>query len=430
MSTELRNLKGTFDFMPEEQRLRNEIIEGLKSVFEIYGYQPLETPTICYFDILSSKYAGGAEILKEVYRFQDQGQRDIGLRYDLTIPFARVIGMNPQMRLPFKRYEIGKVFRDGPVKAGRNREFIQCDVDMVGVKSILAEAELMIMSYEVFKKLGLEVEVLYNNRKLLSGIISAIGIAESQEATTMLSLDKVEKIGEGGVRTELEEKGVEAALIDRLFELLNLKGEELLNYLKENPLNAMVQQGIKELEELQAYLAAADIQDIYVFSPWLSRGLEIYTGTVFEVFLKDRSLSCSIGAGGRYDKIIGSFIDKGEEYPAVGITFGLDVIYSALVNKGATTSKPPAQVYIIPLGRPLEALKLVTELRRKGIAVDMEMQGRRVGKSMAYASRLGIPYVIVLGDNEVSEGSVSIRNMNNGSEINASMAEAYKYFLY
>ncbi len=429
MATELRNLKGTYDFLPEEQRVRNEIIQKLRGVFEVYGYQPLETPTICYFDILSSKYAGGAEILKEVYRLQDQGQRDIGLRYDLTVPFAKVIGMNPQIRLPFKRYEIGKVFRDGPVKPGRNREFIQCDVDVVGVSSIMAEVELMLMVSDIFKNLGLEVEIRYNNRKLLSGIIRAIGIEESLESTVMLSLDKAEKIGEAGVREELKEKGIEDSLINSLFELLNLKEEALLKFIKENTLNSLVQQGAKELEALRNYLAASEIESTYDFSPWLSRGLEIYTGTVFEVFLKDRSLSCSIGAGGRYDKIIGAFVDKGVEYPAVGLTFGLDVIYSALVNKGMTSAKPPVQVYIIPIGKQPEALKLVTELRRKGIAADMEMQERKVGKSMAYAGSLGIPYVIVLGDNEISEGRVNIRDMNNGSETNASMAGVYKYFI-
>ncbi|HZK27258.1 MAG TPA: ATP phosphoribosyltransferase regulatory subunit, partial [Thermoclostridium sp.] len=161
MALELRNLKGTSDFLPEEQKIRQEMIRTLQDVFERYGYQPIETPTICYFDVLASKYSGGAEILKEVYKLNDQGKRELGLRYDLTIPFARLIGMNPNITMPFKRYEIGKVYRDGPVKTGRNREFIQCDVDMVGVKSIMAEAEFMMMTVEIYKKLGLDVYISY-----------------------------------------------------------------------------------------------------------------------------------------------------------------------------------------------------------------------------------------------------------------------------
>lgn len=171
MSIELRNLKGTGDFMPKEQSVRSDIIRKLENVFERYGYQPLETPIVCYYNVLASKYAGGAEILKEVYKLSDQGGRELGLRYDLTVPFAKLVGMNPEIRMPYKRYEIGKVFRDGPVKTGRNREFVQCDVDMVGVESMMAEAELMMMTVEAYKILGLDIFISYNNRKLLSGII-------------------------------------------------------------------------------------------------------------------------------------------------------------------------------------------------------------------------------------------------------------------
>lgn len=181
MTTKLRNLKGTSDFLPQEQRVRQEIIRKLQDTFEKYGYQPLETPIICYFDVLASKYAGGAEILKEVYQLKDQGGRELGLRYDLTVPFARLIGMHREIRMPFKRYEIGKVYRDGPVKTGRRREFIQCDVDMVGVKSVMAEAELMMMAVEVYRMLGLDVYISYNNRKLLSGVIE---LAEIEPAFT------------------------------------------------------------------------------------------------------------------------------------------------------------------------------------------------------------------------------------------------------
>ncbi|HKZ42042.1 MAG TPA: ATP phosphoribosyltransferase regulatory subunit, partial [Candidatus Hodarchaeales archaeon] len=169
MELELKILKGTTDYLPNEQIIRARIAAKLSRVFELYGFLPLETPILEYYDILASKYAGGAEILKETYKLTDQGQRELALRYDLTIPFSRVLGMNPSLPKPFKRYEIGKVFRDGPVKPGRNREFTQCDVDIAGVKSVIAESELIALTLDVFSLLKIDINVEINNRKLLSG---------------------------------------------------------------------------------------------------------------------------------------------------------------------------------------------------------------------------------------------------------------------
>ncbi|EMT51894.1 histidyl-tRNA ligase [Brevibacillus borstelensis AK1] len=216
----LRNVKGTRDFMPEEQGLRNTIRRTLEEVFASHGCKPLETPMLQHYDLLASKYGGGAEILKEVYRLTDQGERDLALRYDLTVPLAKVVGMNPEMRLPFKRYEIGKVFRDGPVKPGRFREFIQCDVDIVGTTSMLAEAELISMTFEAFARLGLDVYIQVNNRKLLSGLLQVMGIAEEQAADVMLSLDKLEKIGVDGVCDDLRERQIEEPVIAKIADFL------------------------------------------------------------------------------------------------------------------------------------------------------------------------------------------------------------------
>ncbi|WP_242865930.1 histidine--tRNA ligase [Desnuesiella massiliensis] len=416
MSMELRNLKGTRDFLQNEQRIRNEIIRKLQGVFEVYGYQPIETPIICQYDVLASKYAGGDEILKEIYKFKDQGQRDIGLRYDLTVPLARVVGMNLDLKLPFKRYEIGKVFRNGPVKIGRSREFIQCDVDIVGVKSIMAEAELMIMANDIYKMLGLDVYISFNNRKLLSGIIRATGLSEDLEGTVILSLDKLEKIGEAGVRLELIEKGISNEEINILFSFLNMDKEELLAMLRINPKNELIEQGVNELDELVYYLQSAGIKDNCKFSPWLARGLEIYTGTVFEVFLRDGSITSSLGAGGRYDKIIGAFLNNGLEYPAVGITFGLDVIYAALLYKEMKIQESPVQAYIIPIGTHAEALNILTMLRRQGISADIEMNSRKLRKSLECAGKQGIPFVIIIGEDEIKIGKVKIKNMEEGKE--------------
>lgn len=417
MDIELMNLKGTRDFMPWEQKVRKDIIGKLQAAFEKYGYQPLETPILCYYDILASKYAGGSEILKEVYKLKDQGGRELGLRYDLTIPFARVVGMNQEIRMPFKRYEIGKVYRDGPVKTGRSREFIQCDVDVVGIKSVMAEAELMTMAVEFYKSIGLDIYISYNNRKLLSGIIELAGINLKLASEVILIIDKLEKIGEDGVRAELSPIGVETSNVDSLFEYMNMNLEELLITFSSKQKNDLIEQGIRELEELNSYVDALGIKSSLRFTPSLARGLEIYTGTVWEVFLTDRSITSSVGAGGRYDNIIGRFLDNGNDYPAAGMTFGLDVIYEALILKGIIKEKPSVDLYLIPLGTQKECLKLIFELRNKGLKADLEMTDRKLKKSLDYANKLMIPYVVILGENELESGKVRIKDMIKGSEI-------------
>jgi histidyl-tRNA synthetase len=421
MTIELRNLKGTGDFMPQEQRVRQEIIRKLQDIFEKYGYQPIETPIISYFDVLASKYAGGAEILKEVYKLYDQGGRELGLRYDLTVPFARLVGMNPEIRMPFKRYEIGKVYRDGPVKTGRNREFIQCDVDMVGVKSVMAEAELMLMAVEVYKMLGLDVYISYNNRKLLSGIIESVGIEPAFVSKVILSIDKLKKIGNDGVEAELLQLGIAAAKINILLKYMKMQPDELTDAFVSKQRNERIAQGVKELNELVSYIESLGIRNALRFTPSLARGLEIYTGTVWEVFLTDGSITSSVGAGGRYDNIIGAFIENGVDYPAVGMTFGLDVIYEALMLKDAIPVKPPVDLYIIPLGTENACLKLATELRNKGLKVDVDMADRRLKKSLDFANKQGIPYVVVIGENELDSGALLLKEMKTGKEYIVSM---------
>jgi histidyl-tRNA synthetase len=395
MELKLMNVKGTKDFMPEEQQVRNNIRRALEGIFENYGYKSIETPLLYYFDILASKYGGGAEILKEVYKLKDQGDRELGLRYDLTVPFAKVIGMNPNIRMPFKRYEIGKVFRDGPVKTGRSREFIQCDVDIVGVKSMMAEAEYMMMAFDVFKRLELDIYIIYNNRKLLSAVLSSLNVDEKDMGSVILSLDKLEKIGEMGVRQELTEKGIAQGSIDNIFKVFNSPESSNIKYFKDNFTTPLALEGIAELEELNSYLNELGIMDNMRFSPSLARGLEIYTGTVFEIFLTDGSITSSLGGGGRYDKIIGGFLNNGIEYPAVGISFGLDVIYTALCMKQKSPSRTSSDIYIIPIGTEGPSLRIAQSLRQKGFSVDIEMMVRKIKKSLEYVNKEGIPFVII-----------------------------------
>lgn len=413
---ELKNPRGTLDYLPQQQKIRQDIIRKLEDVFERFGYQPLETPILCHFELLASKYAGGAEILKEVYTLYDQGNRQLGLRYDLTVPFSKVVGLNPDIRMPFKRYEIGKVFRDGPVKTGRNREFTQCDVDVVGVSSMLAEAEYFAITAEVFKRFGLSIYITYNNRKLLSGLVEASKIDNDIASSVILSIDKYEKIGKDGVLEELKEKGVEKESAEELFNFIKMEPKALLHYFSHNPINDRIREGIQELNELNSYIEAIGLDDYVRFSPFLARGLEIYTGTIWEVFLTDGSITSSLGGGGRYDKIIGGFLESELEYPAVGMSFGLDVIFEALKLKGQAEYAAPADIYIIPMGTEKECFNLATNLRNLGYNVDMEMMGRRLKKALDYANKSDIPYVIIIGDNELKERKFKIKRMSDGLE--------------
>lgn len=428
MSAELKNLKGTGDYLPQEQSFRQDIVRKLTNVFEIYGYQPLETPIICYFDLLASKYAGGAEILKEIYQLSDQGGRELALRYDLTVPLARVVGMNPELRMPFKRYEIGKVYRDGPIKTGRKREFIQCDVDIVGTGSFMAEAELLSMTVEVFRLLGLDVCISYSNRKLLSGIIEAAGIKPELWSSVILVIDKLEKKSEAEIQGELEQLGIEKNEVNSLFSLLKMTSNQLAATLSSQSQNSLAIQGFEEIEKLNEFCEVLCITDRLKFTPSLARGLEIYTGTVWEVFLKDGRITSSVAAGGRYDKIIGKFLDNGNDYPAVGMTFGLDVIYEALMLKNPEIAKPPVDLYMIPLGTEKDCLKIADGLRKQGIKVDVDMSGRKLKKSLDYANKQKIPSVLIIGENELKEGKARLKRMIDGSEREIILNEA-SFFL-
>jgi histidyl-tRNA synthetase len=428
---ELRNVKGTKDFLPEEQQLRNQIRKTLENVFEVYGCQPLETPILNYYDLLASKYGGGSEIMKEVYRLNDQGERELALRYDLTIPFAKVVGMNPERRLPFKRYEIGKVFRDGPIKTGRLREFVQCDVDIVGVQSVIAEAELMTMAIDAFRQLGLNVYIHYNNRKLLTGLLDPLVVNKEQINDFILCIDKLEKIGLTGVEKELRERNIDEATIKQLIDLLASIQNKSLTFISERFSSPLVQEGVRELQELERYIQSVGIDSKVRFNTFLARGLNIYTGTIYEVFLTDGSITSSIGSGGRYDQIIGDFLANGKTYPTVGISFGLDVIYAALSidSKVSLQPQPYVDVFIIPLGTSEECLKIARQLREDGIRVEIDLTGKRLKKSLNYANNENVPFVLILGENELKDGAVTLKNMMDGYEKSIPLYELRRSLL-
>ncbi|WP_144572610.1 histidine--tRNA ligase [Bacillus paramycoides] len=413
---EMKNVKGTKDYLPEEQVLRNKIKRACEDTFERYGCKPLETPTLNMYELMAYKYGGGDEILKEIYTLQDQGKRELALRYDLTIPFAKVVAMNPNIRLPFKRYEIGKVFRDGPIKQGRFREFIQCDVDIVGVESVIAEAELMGMAFELFRTLNLDVQIQYNNRKLLTGILESINIPTELTNDVILSLDKIEKIGIDGIRKDLQNRGIIEETVEIICDTVRSCMEFDIADFEKAFNNTLVTNGVNELQQLQQYLLALGIKESTIFNPFLARGLTMYTGTIYEIFLKDGSITSSIGSGGRYDNIIGAFRGDNMSYPTVGISFGLDVIYTALQKQETTAST--ADLFIIPLGTELQCLQIAQKLRATtSLKVELELAGRKLKRALNYANKENIPYVLIIGEEEITTETVVLRNMKEGTEI-------------
>lgn len=424
--TKLERARGTRDFAAGEALLRQQTVNTLRNVFELYGYNPLETPVLERFDTLASKYAGGAEILKETFKLKDQGDRELALRYDLTVPMCRFIATNPNLKMPFKRYQIGSVFRDGPLKIGRYREFAQCDVDIVGVTSMAADAEMIEIAQEVFRRLRLNAILKVNSRKILNGIIALAGITPDKAEKTILTLDKLEKTGRQAVEKELAESGTPAAAIKKLMALVTVDGtnnEKLARLGKE--LKDEGKEGIAEISEMLGNIQNAKNVE---FDPSLARGLAYYTGTVFEAFLNEQNLTeikSAIAAGGRYDKMIGNFVGNGRNYPAVGISFGLDIIQDALGILKTGPKKSAASVYVIPV--KVNAKKAVSELRKAGINTDVDMNDRDIRKNLEYASSMGISFVAIIGERELSDNKITLRDLRSGEERLLSIEEAIAF---
>ena len=414
--------KGTRDFSPEEKILRDKIVETLKEVFELYGYVPLETPIIERFDVLASKYAGGTEILKETFRLKDQGNRELGLRYDLTVPMCRYITMNPNIKMPFKRYQIGEVFRDGPIASARYRQFTQCDVDVVGSCSMAVDAEIIALIYAAFCKFDFEVIIKVNSRKLLNDILNYCGMEKDKQEAVILSIDKLEKFGINVVKSELKEQKIDDSKINKIIDILNIRGgnEQKISQLKKILKNS---EGLNEIEQLLTYLNNLNFEVDFDVS--LARGLAYYTGTVIEAFLKNTSVKSAVCAGGRYDNMIGAFLGKGI-YPAVGVSFGVDRIYDALLEKQKTKQKTNTQVYIIPIKTLDESMKIAQQLRDAGIKTDIDSMERGPSKNLEYANSLGIPYVVFVGKKELEENKLKLRDMKTGKEEMLKIDEAIK----
>ena len=423
MGKTFENVKGTYDYLPDKQIVREKIKATLQPIFVKYGFAPIETPILCTYELLASKYSEGADILNEIYKVRDQGRRQLGLRYDLTITFSKLVSSNPNITLPFKRYEIGRVYRDGPVKLGRNREFTQCDIDVVGTDSMMAEAEYMMMIKEAFDELELEVEIEFNNRKLLIGIINEIlgELDENRLRRTIMLIDKFAKLEKSELVEEFKLIDINEEQLDNLTDNFKLSYAQLKEKFADSD-NQLIIEGLDEIGKMYEYLKGSAAMDCMIFTPYLARGIDIYTGMVWEIFLKGRKIgdldfNVSIGGGGRFDKIITTFVDDGKEYPAVGMSFGLDAIYEVLVKKNEGNITNTVDLYIIPFGETdYEAFKFASNLRIAGARVEIDKNVQKLKKSLSYANKQNIPYVIILGDDEFAKGTVKVKRMKDGYE--------------
>lgn len=433
---ELDTAKGTRDILPEDMFLREEIVATLQKIFSQYGFMPLDTPIIERYDVLSAKFAAGEEsdAMQETYTLKDNGNRELGLRFDLTVPLSRFIGMNRTLKMPFKRYQIGKVYRDAPIKFGRYREFTQCDVDIIGSKLMISDVTCVAIAIDVYKAFDIDVKIKINNRKFLTALFVENGVPAERVESAMMTIDKLDKIDRDGVLAESGEKGFDQDTIGKIIDLMSMQGsnEERLTFF-ENML-----QDKSGLEELREVLSFFPDDSQVVFSPTLARGLGYYTGTVFEVYAKENDSIGAIGGGGRYNELIrGYLIAAGQKpqegvFPAVGISFGLDRMLDVLkkLNKVDVTKKTRTQVFIVPIQTQKECFSIAQEFRKAGINTDIDMQGKGPSKNLNYANTFGIPYVLIVGENELADGVVSLKNLTSGNEEKLSVKDAIQKVLH
>ena len=432
--------KGTRDYSPEIMVKRNYIFDTIKSVFKLYGYLPLETPAMENLSTLMGKY--GEEGDKLLFKILNSGdflssvtdsemtERNIprltnkicekGLRYDLTVPFARfVVQHQNEITFPFKRYQIQPVWRADRPQKGRYREFYQCDVDVVGSDSLLNEVEIVQIVDEVYKRLKINVRLLMNNRKVLAGIAETIGHPEKLVDITV-AIDKMDKIGAENVNAELREKGVSEEAIEKLQPILHLEGtnEEKLARLQEILQGSEIGlKGVAELSPVFRYLQQLDIRIEVKLDLTLARGLSYYTGAIFEVKALDVEIG-SITGGGRYDDLTGIFGMK--NMSGVGISFGADRIFDVMnqLDIFPKDSTATTRVLFVNFGEKEEAfcLPLLKNLRAAGINAEIYPEAAKMKKQMSYANAKNIPFVAIVGENEMNEGKVMLKNMETGEQ--------------
>ena len=438
--------KGTRDFGPNQMMKRNHIFNTIKSVFEKFGFLPLETPSMENLSVLTGKYGDEGDQL--LYKILNSGdylsklkEEDIakgssalsfklaekGLRYDLTVPFARYVVMNRNdLTFPFKRYQIQPVWRADRPQKGRYREFYQCDADVVGTDSLICEAEILMMIHEVFTKLGiLDYDIKLNNRKILTGLSEAIG-ADGMESQLCVAIDKLDKIGVEKVVEELKSRGFSHESLEKLAPLFTVSGSttEILAQIKQLLSSSEAGlKGIEEIEEILNYTESFGLKNSkVVFDPQLARGLSYYTGAILEVKVNNVQIG-SVSGGGRYDNLTGNFgLDN---VSGVGFSFGIDRIYDVLeaLDLFPEEQLNSTEVLFVNFGSETTnyALSLLTKLRNQGIKSEIFPEEAKLKKQMNYADKKKIPYVVLIGSEEMEKSELTLKNMETGEQEKLSL---------
>ncbi len=417
-------LSGFMELLPQPQLQMEAIMEVLRRTYSLYGFTPLDTPAIEAADVLLAK--GGGETEKQIYRFQ-KGDSDLALRFDLTVPLAKYVALHyGELSFPFRRYQIGKVYRGERAQRGRFREFYQADIDIIGdgKLSITNEAEVPAIIYKTFSTLGLRrFQIRVNNRKILNGFYAMLGLSE-KSGDIMRTVDKLDKIGADKVRVLLvEDCGVAEEQADEILRFIAIRGanEEVLAALEQyRGKNETFDTGVDELTAVTKLLGAFGVpEENFAVDLTIARGLDYYTGTVYETTLLDHPEIGSVCSGGRYDNLAEYYTDR--PLPGVGISIGLTRLFYVLSEQGMLNdarAAAPADVMIVPMTEDLEpSVRLATALREKNIRVQLYTEQKKFKAKIQYADKLHVPYVIFLGEDEVNGGVVALKDLRTGEQV-------------
>lgn len=424
--TEPRTLAGFMELMPNEQILFEQIKQKIEKTYQKFGFLPLDTPILELSEVLLAKAGGETE--KQIYRFE-KGDTDISMRFDLTVPLAKYVAKNyGNLSFPFRRYQIGKVYRGERTQKGRFREFYQCDIDIIGdgELSVINDAELPSVIYNIFKELGFDdFTIRINNRKILNGLFESLN--QKENATEILRIiDKIEKIGKEAVIEELEKIEIPSDAINKIMDFIEIEGttDEKLQKLNElNIKNEEFEKGLDELTQVVKYIRIFGIPEAnFKVDLTIARGLDYYTGTVYETFLNQYRELGSVCSGGRYENLAEYYTDK--QLPGVGISIGLTRLFYKLneLQLIKAEKKSIAEVLVVPMVQDLTVpIQIATDLRKKGISTEVYLNDKKLKTKMKYADKLEIPYVIVVGEDEINSGIVKIKNMKTGEERETSI---------
>lgn len=415
-------LKGTRDFLPKDMAKRDFVLEKIKKVFNCFGYGTIDTPAIEYAETLLGKY--GEEGTKLVYSFKDNGGRSVALRYDQTVPFARFVSQYyPLLVMPFKRYQISKVWRADKPSQGRYREFTQCDIDIIGTNNILSEGEVATVIYNVFTELGFDNFVIkFNSRVLINNILQNLEISASVQPEVMRSLDKFMKIGAEGIKKEL---GVILSLekIEKLLKLVDSQGSN------KDKLELFANYNIKEIKDFLDLCGKFGIPDKNIeFDPSLVRGLDYYTGLVFEVYIPDLLEIGAVCSGGRYDNLCSLFSSR--QLSGVGVSFGFDRVVLAMERLNLIPEiVQSSEVLVTYFNNDMlsDAIRIVSDLRQAGVKTEIYFEPQKLDKQIKYADKNNIPYVIIFGPDEQKKDEVMVRIMNTRKQKSVPRKQLVSY---